>query len=631
MEQVLFAINCMTCHARLGVRSPEAIGAILECPKCGSMIEVLPPPGWRPPQATEKSSMTSSPEQTSTAAGDACAAAASSGGKWMFLGIKHLWFWLVAAPAAALVLGLVAWLTVFSGSDSDYSNLPAVAQPAGMPADVAENAQGDIAKQDITQSSIEQAPVHEQRGPAIKTELTSGVEDAAKPVAKNAMAETSQQSPGPAEENISALKAAEANTPQTEALEKNASQAKTTEANTSAEIKNRPEQTVVEKNPQSLPSVKGTSKVIKLVAPEAIDVQSRLGEVIPDIELKDMSFGRAIGLVAALSGLPITLDPDAMARLGVTLNDPITVRLKDATLEEILQEVLAKRGMGYVAEDGQVVVSGPAEENEQLYRVSYTVSDLTGDDKAAMDKLIAMVQKLVSPESWRTNGGWGTIEADKTALVVTQTAAVHDQILVFCEKLRNARGRPLRSNQNPKRFELTTRLQQANAALNRQVDANFHQPATLVEILAYLGRQAEVDILIDRQALAVAGLSDKTEVSFVAEKQSLSAALNELLIPLKLGYRASDARTLQVTSQAALESRRELEFYPIAKILNKGHSASDLIEQIKSEISPASWNNTASSGVIYFDPPSNTLIVLQSQPVQGGIQTYLNKTMEKQK
>ena len=46
----LFAITCTTCQARLKVRDIAAIGKILACPKCQSMVQVAPPPGWRPPE-----------------------------------------------------------------------------------------------------------------------------------------------------------------------------------------------------------------------------------------------------------------------------------------------------------------------------------------------------------------------------------------------------------------------------------------------------------------------------------------------------------------------------------------------------------------------------------------------------
>ncbi len=48
MERTLFAITCTTCQARLNVRNEGAIGQILTCPKCGSMVEVVPPPNWKP-------------------------------------------------------------------------------------------------------------------------------------------------------------------------------------------------------------------------------------------------------------------------------------------------------------------------------------------------------------------------------------------------------------------------------------------------------------------------------------------------------------------------------------------------------------------------------------------------------
>ena len=47
---VLFTITCTTCKAKLKVRDEAAIGQILGCPKCGSMVHVAAPEGWKPPQ-----------------------------------------------------------------------------------------------------------------------------------------------------------------------------------------------------------------------------------------------------------------------------------------------------------------------------------------------------------------------------------------------------------------------------------------------------------------------------------------------------------------------------------------------------------------------------------------------------
>lgn len=57
----LFSIVCTTCKSRLKVREESAIGQILACPKCGGMVMVNPPAGWKkgeplPPPATQLSS-----------------------------------------------------------------------------------------------------------------------------------------------------------------------------------------------------------------------------------------------------------------------------------------------------------------------------------------------------------------------------------------------------------------------------------------------------------------------------------------------------------------------------------------------------------------------------------------------
>lgn len=42
----LFKITCDTCRTSLNVRQKSAIGQILACPKCSSMVQVKPPKGW---------------------------------------------------------------------------------------------------------------------------------------------------------------------------------------------------------------------------------------------------------------------------------------------------------------------------------------------------------------------------------------------------------------------------------------------------------------------------------------------------------------------------------------------------------------------------------------------------------
>jgi len=354
-----------------------------------------------------------------------------------------------------------------------------------------------------------------------------------------------------------------------------------------------------------------------------IDVRAQLAEKIPVFDLQGVPLIKAVELLTALSTVPISLDPEAIQQLGITPRDPVRMKMSDATLGEILEALAASRGLLPVIENGQVLLTTPRPLRETLQPVRYTVSDLTHRDKVAMDRLAGMVQTLVAPETWQAGGGRGTLRTDDTSLIVTQTGPVHSQVVVFCEKLRSARGLPLRSRGGHERFKLTTRRGQALPILRRPVTVNFYDPTPLAEILAYLGEHGGVTLLIDRAALHAAGLNSKSLATVSVEKQPLDLALEKLLRPLGLVYRVVDARTLQITTYKADIGRLELEFYPVERLLPDGTSASDLIERIKGRVAGSTWSDAGGPGVIHFDKRSKCLMVLQSQPVQVAVERLL--------
>jgi hypothetical protein len=167
--------------------------------------------------------------------------------------------------------------------------------------------------------------------------------------------------------------------------------------------------------------------------------------------------------------------------------------------------------------------------------------------------------------------------------------------------------------------------------LDQVVSIGASVPAPLASILEQFKQPAGCQLLIDRPALAGAGISDSVTAKFKAGKLPQGEALGKLLEPLGLAWRAVDAATLQVTTQKAVAARMELEFYPVGKRPGVPGAPADrgtrysgspaaLIEQIKTQLPGAVWGE---GGVIDFDPPSQSLIVLQSQPVQRAIEALL--------
>ncbi len=356
----------------------------------------------------------------------------------------------------------------------------------------------------------------------------------------------------------------------------------------------------------------------------AIDIAPRLDGAVPQITIADMPLGRAVALLAQLGGLPVTFDPEGLQSLGVSLRDPVSVNRGDVPLGSVLKDVLEQRGLDYTTEGGQVVITAPVSAQTELITRRYSVADLAGDDAALAD-LAKTAEALLSPESWQSEGGPGRIRGKDGVLEVEQTAMIHHALLVFLEKLRTARGLPIRSRFPREWFQLATRRSQAAAVLDEEITANFREPTPLVEVLGHLGGLAGADILLDRRALAAEGLSDTEPASVAVVDQPLSTTLDKLLRPLGLAWRALDARTVQVSTQAALDDTMELDFYPVAPLLDGLVTGQTLTEQICNRIAGPTWSDAGGPGVIRYDPKARCLIVRHNQAVQAAVERLLRE------
>ena len=134
----------------------------------------------------------------------------------------------------------------------------------------------------------------------------------------------------------------------------------------------------------------------KPVAP-AVDIAPLLARPVSAMELKKVPLGRAIDLLAGMSTVPVSFDPDALADLEVTPSDPVNIEIGKTTLGKALGTIVASRGLVCVAANGQVLVTSPAAHRETLVKRDYAVDDLCGAEIGTSEELAAAIQKLVAP------------------------------------------------------------------------------------------------------------------------------------------------------------------------------------------------------------------------------------------
>ncbi len=616
MEKPLFSITCATCQARLAVRSEAAIGAILECPKCRSMVQVTPPPGWTPPpppvagepETQPPSSAVSPPVNGAAPASQAAALEPAGPSAWRAM--LQTWMLWGGVP----LVTLVAIVSVLWALLAPPASEPAAtdAEQAAVEAEKTKAEQSPAAPSRDAKSEQKEKPVEkkaEKRSVAKETKKSatkSEVKSTAKPSETSTKPKSSNAETVPPKKTAEAL---EEKSPTAVAEEK--SDPKEVERNAaSSEVKNEAEEET--KNAE-----------VKKLPPVAVDLAARCADPVAALELTDVPLIKAVDLVAGMSTLPITVDVDALEQLGVSLRDPVSLEVSSTTIAKTLRAIAAQKGLVFTVEGGQVFLGAPAKYRETLQKVRYSVADLTGDDKTATAELAALIQNMVAPDSWQAAGGRGMLKADPGAIEVTQSGDVQDQILVFCEKLRAARGKPLQTHDRTERFALATRWDRARKMLEQRVTVNYHEPTPLSKILAFLSNSAHGDIVVDRAALAAVDTSDSVETTVTVVKQPLDKTLTALLQPLGLTYRTIGARTIQVTTKEAADERFELEFHSLGSLAaGKKDVGQFVVDALKKKAVMLSLNT---GGNLYYDAPSQCLIVLQPQAVQFAVERLLRE------
>ncbi len=359
--------------------------------------------------------------------------------------------------------------------------------------------------------------------------------------------------------------------------------------------------------------------------PAKVDVQARLADRIPEIHFPAVPMLDAVRLMSQMSTVPVSFDLDWVQAVGANLRDRVTVRLAGATTGEVVEALVAGRGLTCEAAGDQLLITAPSKKRNAQRAQKYGVADLVDKDPATGGQLAAWVRALVSPESWREAGGQGSIQLADGALTITQSELVHAQVRDFFDRLRLARGKSPQGRPSDPKEPRPTRFDLARAKLRQPITLSFPDPTPLAGIARELERASQTTVLFDGPAMSAAGVSRQRKAVLSVHGRPLSEALVSVLDPLGLTYRIVDAGAFEITTRKAAAARLELEIYPVAAILAKPTTPEALMEQVKAQVAGATWNDAGGPGVMLFDKASRCLLVLQSQPVQVKVQLLLGR------
>ncbi|MBC8870598.1 MAG: hypothetical protein H8E44_14340 [Planctomycetes bacterium] len=246
-----------------------------------------------------------------------------------------------------------------------------------------------------------------------------------------------------------------------------------------------------------------------------------------DVEFHETSLGDVCRHLSDKHDIPIVIDRRDLADLGLTLDAPITVDLKDVPLDTALQKMLGSLDLGYWLLDGGVIEIIQSSHGHEFLTRSYFVGDLIGPrgDGAGHD-LIGTLTDLVEPQGWDFVGGASSIDlVDGQLLFVCAERHLHEEVKQFLSGLRDV------SHPATSRADGLGRVQ-----ATRKVEATLRQPSTvhfentlLEDVAEWISDTYEVEARLDPP---MSPESADLPITCMIEGHSLEEALRQILRPL---------------------------------------------------------------------------------------------------
>lgn len=207
---------------------------------------------------------------------------------------------------------------------------------------------------------------------------------------------------------------------------------------------------------QEKPGTSASRPVDPLAARRALLVQ------LPKIEFRDIPFDEFVTWLQRETQVNVVASWKRIEKAGVPRDTPVTVAMQNALLADVLDTVLAQLSagrtpLGYRATDNVILITTQTHLDQMLETRTYSVEHLVslrsvledlprtappaarvgkqggnptahrGLDQAdpAVREMVALITATVSPDSWKVNGGSGTIAYFRGRLIVRTTPEVH--------------------------------------------------------------------------------------------------------------------------------------------------------------------------------------------------------------
>ena len=151
-----------------------------------------------------------------------------------------------------------------------------------------------------------------------------------------------------------------------------------------------------------------------------------------DVPLQDM-----MADLSKRTGIEFVIDEVALTQEGVAMDEPVSIVVKDVTLQSALNLAFEQLGLTLVFRHGVMSVTTEIASGDRLPTTVYVVDDILAAGKINNDEIIDLLMT-------QTSGPWFDIDQEggvigmwiRPTLVIRQTRKVHSEVAAVLAKLR---------------------------------------------------------------------------------------------------------------------------------------------------------------------------------------------------
>jgi hypothetical protein len=280
------------------------------------------------------------------------------------------------------------------------------------------------------------------------------------------------------------------------------------------------------------------------------------------VEWKKAPLCRVLDLSVQLSGLPVSVAPQELRMAAVAAGAPTLFSAKNSTIEQLLAAAGEPLRLKPVVEGKQILLKHVRE--DQRRTVDYAVDDLAAGTEQ-VTRLAAWIPQLAAPDAWPASGGDASITIDGMKLRIDAPVSVQYEVLFVLERLRLTSDLPTRSKYPSSLLGPGAFHSSIENRLSAPAVFTFSEYVPLREVFRYWQEEMDLAVLIDWPALSTERLWPNTRVACSAADKSWSEALDSVLAPLGLAWRAVDHGTIEITTAAKVDAEPMLETYRLAE------------------------------------------------------------------